>query len=51
LPGKSHIIQRMEEEMALFRSLIPSRDGTKAPVRPEKEAKCAGFADCVISGV
>jgi hypothetical protein len=39
----------MEEEMALFKSLIPSRDGAKAPVRTEKEAKCGGFADCIIA--
>jgi hypothetical protein len=39
----------MEEEMALFKSLIPSRDGAKAPVRPEKEVKCGGFADCIIA--
>jgi hypothetical protein len=39
----------MEDEMALFKSLIPSRDGAKAPVRPDMEATCGGFADCVIS--
>lgn len=49
MPGKSHIIPLMEDEMALFKSLIPSRDGAKAPVRPDKEATCDGFADCVIA--
>ena len=46
-PGKSHIIERMEEEVALFKILIPSRDGAKAPVGPEpqKEVKSSGFAD------
>jgi hypothetical protein len=29
LPGKSHIIPLMEEEMALIKSLIPSRDGAR----------------------
>jgi len=49
LPGKSHIIPLMEEEMALFKSLVPSRDEAKARVRPEKEMECSGFADCVIA--
>jgi hypothetical protein len=37
----------MEEEVALFKSLIPSRDGANAPVGPEgqKEVKSSGFAD------
>jgi len=29
LPGKSHIIPLMEEEMALIKSLIPPGDGTR----------------------
>ena len=49
MPGKSHIIPLMEEEMTLFKSVIPSRGGVSAPVRPEKEAKCGGFADCIIA--
>jgi len=39
----------MEEEMALFKSLVPSRDEAKVRVRPEKEMECGGFADCVIA--
>jgi hypothetical protein len=39
----------MEDEMALFKSLIPSRGGAKAPVRPDEEVTCSGFADCVIA--
>lgn len=49
MPGKSHIIPLMEEEMALFKSLVPSRDEAKVRVRPEKETECSGFADCVIA--
>ena len=44
-----YFIQRMEEEMALFKSLVPSRDEAEARVRPEKEMECSGFADCVIA--
>jgi hypothetical protein len=29
LPGKSHIIPLMEEEMALFKSLVPPWDGAR----------------------
>jgi len=39
----------MEEEMAIFKSLIPSRGWAKAPVRPEKEGKCGGFVVRVIA--
>jgi|GEM_PF-2323075 len=35
--------------MALFKSLIPSRGGAKAPVRPATEGTRSGFADCVIA--
>lgn len=33
--------------MALFKSLIPSRDSAKVPVHPEKELKCGVFSDFV----
>jgi hypothetical protein len=49
LPGKSHIIERMREDMARFKSLIPSRGRAKAPVRPDREVKCSEFADCIIA--
>ena len=49
MPGKSHIIPWMEEEMALFKSLVPSRGGAKAPVRHERDLKRGEFADCVIA--
>jgi hypothetical protein len=49
LPGKSHIIPLMESIMALFKSLIPSRDSAKAPVHPEKDSKRGEFADCGIA--
>jgi hypothetical protein len=39
----------MEDEMALFKSLIPSRDRAMAPACPDMEATCGGFADCVIA--
>ena len=49
MPGKSHIIPWMEEEMTLLKSLIPSRGGAAAPARPEKDSKRGEFADCGIS--
>jgi hypothetical protein len=44
LPGKSHIIPWMEEEMALFKNLDPSRGGAKAPARPRKDSERGEFA-------
>ena len=49
MPGKSHIIPWMEEEMTLFKSLVPSRGGAGAPVRPERGLKRGESADCVIA--
>jgi hypothetical protein len=39
----------MEKKMALFKSLILSRDSVKAPVHPEKEGKCGEFSDSVVA--
>ena len=39
----------MEVEKAIFKSLIPSGEWTKAPVSPEKEGKCGGFVVRVIA--
>ena len=49
MPGKSHIIPWMEEEMTLFKILVPSRGGANAPVRPERDLKRGESADCVIA--
>jgi hypothetical protein len=39
----------MEEETAFFKSLTPSRERAKAPIRPEMERKRGGFVVRVIA--
>ena len=35
--------------MAIFKSLIPSREWAEGPVRAQKESTCSGFVVCVIA--
>jgi len=51
MPGKSHIIPLMEEEMTLFKSLVPPGDRAKGPFHPDTERTPGGFADSIAADV